>query len=635
MKQFQQLLPKNQTRPASRTMTGRLLRDCVPALLTGFLFSGAFLWQRPLPLAAAYIASLPMGLPAVFGTFGALGGYFLQCDGAEAALFAAMSLLMLAALAIFQGTRLPATSWFMPAMAAAVCALLGGVCLLSGAAEWSLWAARWLIAGFVTAALRRHHALLVPAGLTAGLAALPSPVPLGLAGAIALAYASDELVSAVLPALALSMSGFYPSAVLLLVLLPALVCRFRAKQLRPLTYLVLPCAVLLGSGTMSAANLGAVGLGILGGLVLRKSRLLAPLPVGAAEEAQYRLETAAQVLDTLSKQLPEKLPEPSAGEAAGIYDAAAERICRCCARFHRCWQHHAQETYQALAGASKRILERGTAHPEDFPQSFRNDCCHLDGFLTALNQELEGMLYRRRYRMQLRESRQVVAEEFSGIDAFLRAEQQPESRSVPQFQPLVGISTVGKNGNGAVGDRGACFAGRDTDSFVLLCDGMGTGAGASRLSAETVRLLERLLRSGLAPEAALKIFNGVELLRGTGCFTTVDLLHIDLSGGEAMLYKWGAAPSYLRDDAKVKKIGTATPPPGVGVGGDHLPERYQLSLKWGEMLVLVSDGAGREDTEALIASFRGQSPRELAALLIAGVPAEDDMTAVCVSLLPR
>ena len=53
------------------------------------------------------------------------------------------------------------------------------------------------------------------------------------------------------------------------------------------------------------------------------------------------------------------------------------------------------------------------------------------------------------------------------------------------------------------------------------------------------------------------------------------------------------------------------------------------------MLVLVSDGAGREDTEALIASFRGQSPRELAALLIAGVPAEDDMTAVCVSLLPR
>ena len=163
----------------------------------------------------------------------------------------------------------------------------------------------------------------------------------------------------------------------------------------------------------------------------------------------------------------------------------------------------------------------------------------------------------------------------------------------------------------------------------------GTGEEASKLSAETVRLLERLLKSGLAPVAALKIMNGMELLRGTGCFTTVDLLHLDLLSGEGVLYKWGAAPSYYRTADQMKKIGTAAPPPGVGVGGDHLPERYQLSLKWGEMLVLVSDGAGGEDTEETISDYRGQSPRELAALLIAGIPAEDDMTAVCISLQPR
>lgn len=635
MKQFQQLLPKKTARPLRRSMTGRLVRDCLPTLAAGFLLSGALLWQRPLPLAAAYIAALPMGLPAVFGAFGALGGYFLQCDGAEAALFAAMTLLMLAALTIFQGTRLPATSWFMPVTAAAVCALLGAVCLLSGAAEWSLWAARWLIAGTAAAAFRKRRALLLPAALAAGAAAVPFPVPLGLAGAIALAYASDELTGAVLPAMALCISGAQESTVLPAVLLPALVCRFRGKQLRSVTYFVLPCAVFLGSGAMTLKIAGAVLLGIAGGAVLRRTQLFRSVPVGTTEEAQFRLETAAQVLEALSAQLPEKLPEPSVSEAAGIYDAAAERVCRCCARFHRCWQHRAQETYQALSGASKAILERGAAHAEDFPLGFRTECCHFDGFLTALNQELEGMLYRRRYRMQLRESRQVVAEEFSCVAAYLRAEQAPEEQSAAHFQPLVGISTVGKNGSGTIGDRGVCFAGRNGDYFVLLCDGMGTGAGASRLSAETVRLLERLLRSGLAPEAALKILNGMELLRGTGCFTTIDLLHVDLSGGDAALYKWGAAPSYLRDDAEVKKIGTATPPPGVGVGGDHLPERYPLSLKWGEMLVLLSDGAGREDTEALIASFRGQSPRDLAALLIAGVPAEDDMTAVCVSLLPR
>ena len=36
-----------------------------------------------------------------------------------------------------------------------------------------------------------------------------------------------------------------------------------------------------------------------------------------------------------------------------------------------------------------------------------------------------------------------------------------------------------------------------------------------------------------------------------------------------------------------------------------------------------------------VAGFAGDSPRELAALLIAGLPAEDDMTAVAVALAPR
>ena len=163
---------------------------------------------------------------------------------------------------------------------------------------------------------------------------------------------------------------------------------------------------------------------------------------------------------------------------------------------------------------------------------------------------------------------------------------------------------------------------------------MGTGEEASRLSAETVQLLEQLLRAGLAPEAALQIYNGAEVLRGADRFTTIDLLCLDLFSGAAVLYKWGSAPSYWRDKYEAKKIGTAAPPPGVGVGGENTPEQYRLSLKRGEMLVLVSDGAGGAQTEAAIAAYSGESARELAALLISGLPAEDDMTAVVISLRP-
>ena len=340
------------------------------------------------------------------------------------------------------------------------------------------------------------------------------------------------------------------------------------------------------------------------------------------------------MLELLQAQLP--VQERGQSEADSVYDGAAERICRCCARFHRCWQHNARQTYDALEQAAGRLLQRGKAEALDFPAEFREGCCHFDGFLAALDQELESMLYRRRYRVQLQESRALLSEEFGCVAEYLRrmqAELGAPQPDAPRYRAVTGICTAGRHGAAANGDRGACFPGPRNDYYVLLCDGMGTGEPAAGLSADCVHLLGDLLRAGVAPLDALRILNGTYLLRGDGCFSTVDLLHIDLTSGEAELLKWGAAPSYLRCGDTVKKLGTASLPPGVGVGGDHAPERYRLSLRGGEMLVLVSDGAG--DAESAVASFEGDSPRELAALLIAGLPAEDDMTAVAVALAPR
>lgn len=198
---------------------------------------------------------------------------------------------------------------------------------------------------------------------------------------------------------------------------------------------------------------------------------------------------------------------------------------------------------------------------------------------------------------------------------------------------MTGICTAGRHGAAANGDRGACFPGPRNDYYVLLCDGMGTGEPAAGLSTDCVHLLGDLLRAGVAPLDALRILNGTYLLRGDGCFSTVDLLHIDLTSGEAELLKWGGSAVVPALRGYGQKTGDSLASAGRGVGGDHAPERYRLSLRGGEMLVLVSDGAG--DAESAVAGFAGDSPRELAALLIAGLPAEDDMTAVAVALAPR
>lgn len=645
--EVQKLLPNGRELLRGKVLRerGALLRDGLLLLCGGFLLSGTEIYGKALPLAACLIAAQPFGLRAIITAFGACIGYFLRCDGAEAAELIALCMMSLAQSAVFQGTSLPRFRWFFPCLTAGVCAVLSGVGLFGGEGKITLWVLRVALAGVGCAVFRSvlrgnpTARLLLTAALAAGASTLIPGVDLGLLCAVALCCARQELLPAAVLGIALDVFGAQTHATVAL-LLPAVVCRrlscVEHRTIRTLCFALLPNLTLVLLGEASAGSCMMICAGAALGLLAGKIEWY-QFGEEASDAAGARLENAAQVLELLRSRLPQSVENPSASEAESVYDGAAERVCRCCARFHRCWEHRAEETYEALTGAARRIIERGAAEVEDFPQSFRDNCCHMEGFVTAINGELEGMLFRRRYRMELQESRRVIEQELGCLAEYLRTvESQKPASKVRElsFVPEVGICSVGKNGNRANGDRGACFRGTRGDYFVLLCDGMGTGEEASRLSAETVQLLEQLLRAGLAPEAALQIYNGAEVLRATDRFTTIDLLCLDLFSGEAVLYKWGSAPSYWRDKCETKKIGTAAPPPGVGVGGENTPRQYRLSLKRGEMLVLVSDGAGGVQTEAAIAAYSGESARELAALLISGLPAEDDMTAVVISLRP-
>ena len=101
------------------------------------------------------------------------------------------------------------------------------------------------------------------------------------------------------------------------------------------------------------------------------------------------------------------------------------------------------------------------------------------------------------------------------------------------------------------------------------------------------------------------------------------------------MYKWGAAPSLLISDGIVDKIGTAGPPPGLSVTqGRETVER--LSLRRGEMLVLLSDGVDGEGVRRRLSLHSQRPPEELAAEILeqGTVDTEDDATVVAVRLVP-
>ena len=186
---------------------------------------------------------------------------------------------------------------------------------------------------------------------------------------------------------------------------------------------------------------------------------------------------------------------------------------------------------------------------------------------------------------------------------------------------------------GMNGDRCLVFAGVECKYYIVLCDGMGTGPEAARDGKIMGNMLKKLLSAGFPPEFALRSVNSLCALQGRGGAVTIDLAELRLDTGKATLYKWGAAPSYLISKGAAIKIGTATPPPGLSVT-DCRETVEQLSLRRGEMLIMLSDGAEGEESLRRCLEDTALPPGELAAKILSCSRAEDtdDATVAVVRL---
>lgn len=194
-----------------------------------------------------------------------------------------------------------------------------------------------------------------------------------------------------------------------------------------------------------------------------------------------------------------------------------------------------------------------------------------------------------------------------------------------QAEPLAvtaGIAAKKRDGETVSGDAGAWFKGEDGVLWLLLCDGMGSGEAAGRESELAIRLLERFLRAGVEAQPALKTLNSALALRGEagGGFTTVDLCRLDLFTGEGTLYKFGAAPTYLKKGGTVLKVTGSALPAGLADPQKGEPDAIPFHLDVGESAVLLTDGVsdGEEDEwlRQKLLSDDGASPKRLARELL-------------------
>lgn len=609
---------------------GRVLLSC---LLSGGCFGGLCA-----PLALALTAAAGPGGPGLGCVLGAGLGALLFLPFQTGLRHLAAAILIFSGSVAFYDTRFYRRPAFRPALAAGMLLLVQSAYLIARPLQlWALCAACMAAVAAGTDLLLRQRELAAPllgAGLclAAGRLSLGGVSP-GLALAATLLLLGPRLWPrryrpgwGLLLGLGLGLLTEAPSLLPMAVLGGGCAVRDRFSQRPPLLRAGLFCLGGMGSALLFGAE---EPLGYLWALLGGAALSLLPLPnraPTAPREAppppprRRTIQPSAALRDLYDSLFRGAAPEPPENPSV-LFDRAAEQVCRRCVLRDTCWRQEYSATYQAFNDACPRLLRRGEARPGDFPSYFTSRCVQLTAFLAALNGEIRTYLLRQQYHRRLQTAHRQAREQYAQLGELLDGAQRAvpvAATRAPSCQTACSLRP--RQGQSVCGDQLAVFeAGGSV--CLLLSDGMGSGEAAHREAAMTVRLLRQFLEAGIEPVPALKTMNTALSLRGEsgGGFNTVDLLVLRREDGQAALYKYGAAPSYLKRGGSVSRFTGSSLPVGLQ-GVSEPPECTRLQLSPGSFFVMISDGiadAGSDEwLQDLLAGWDGTEAQALTELIL-------------------
>ena len=366
-------------------------------------------------------------------------------------------------------------------------------------------------------------------------------------------------------------------------------------------------------------------------------------PEGLRERLKLSADALRSLCDTFSSgTAPKKEENP-----AVVFDRAAEVVCRGCALRDLCWNKEYIATFNAFNDATPAILERGRAESGDFAPYFASRCIHFPQLVSAISTEVTALLLRRQYRRQLEAERQRTRGQYAQLSelvaqAMAAPDQQAEEGNTLAWD--VAMGSTPKEGQRVCGDSVTYFKSDGNTLCLLLSDGMGSGREAWRESQLTLRLTEQFLRSGIEAGAALRTINAALNIRSDeqGSFTTIDLLTVDLTDYQAALYKYGAAPTYIKRQGTVRRITGSALPAGLQDAASPTPET-RFPLEENTFVLMVSDGVADSSDDKwlqdLLAGWQGDDPNVLVSLVLRECRqrrhGDDDCSALCLCLPPQ
>lgn len=208
-----------------------------------------------------------------------------------------------------------------------------------------------------------------------------------------------------------------------------------------------------------------------------------------------------------------------------------------------------------------------------------------------------------------------------------------------QLRAEASLSYCAKSGETVSGDTALAFNDGDGCFYALIADGMGSGASALRSSSITASLIKNMMLGKIDQRTAVRLAGEALARVCDECFSTVDLMRLDLVSGKTTVTKSYACASYVLRGGSVYLCDANSMP--IGIDSESTPFETDFVLTEGDTVIMVSDGiADCSEEELRIPDIIGLSshltPKELAdrildkAIEISGK--KDDMSALVVRI---
>lgn len=203
-----------------------------------------------------------------------------------------------------------------------------------------------------------------------------------------------------------------------------------------------------------------------------------------------------------------------------------------------------------------------------------------------------------------------------------------------------GYGSISKIGNSICGDNYLIKPLTNNKLIAIICDGMGKGLNANIISSRTLKLLDEITNTNISGETSLQILNTLYYIQDyQENYTTIDYVEIDKNTGEMLLYKAGAAYTYIiHQEGNLEKIENDNLPFGL----NEMILSKKISLQNNDLVLLASDGIfdniiNMDSFEEFIKSVREFEPQKIAYELLnyarhTDLISKDDMSIIALKI---